>query len=58
VTLARLRREASAKSVARYLGECGLFAPLNYTVERVVLYSARESRGGGPYVVEAAYPLG
>ncbi|MCJ2033498.1 RNA 2',3'-cyclic phosphodiesterase [Methylobacterium sp. J-068] len=58
VTLARLRREASAKNVARYLGECGLFAPLNYTVERVVLYSARESRGGGPYVVEAAYPLG
>lgn len=58
VTLARLRREASASHVAHYLSESGLFTPFTYTVERVVLYSARESRGGGPYVVEAAYPLG
>jgi 2'-5' RNA ligase len=29
-----------------------------FTAERFVLYSARDSVGGGPYVVEAAYPLG
>jgi 2'-5' RNA ligase len=26
-------------------------------VERFVLYSSRDSVGGGPYVVEEAYPL-
>jgi 2'-5' RNA ligase len=44
--------------VAAYLGERGLFTPLTFMAERVALFSARESRGGGPYVVEAAYPLG
>jgi 2'-5' RNA ligase len=29
-----------------------------FTAERFVLYSAREGSGGGPYIVEAAYPLG
>ncbi|KQP73355.1 2'-5' RNA ligase [Methylobacterium sp. Leaf113] len=58
VTLARLRREAGAEDVAAYLGERGLFTSLTFTVERVALFSARESKGGGPYVVEAAYPLG
>jgi 2'-5' RNA ligase len=58
VTLARLRREAGAEDVAGYLGERGLFAPLTFTADRVALFSARESKGGGPYVVEAAYPLG
>ncbi|MGU3360197.1 RNA 2',3'-cyclic phosphodiesterase [Methylobacterium sp. M6A4_1b] len=57
VTLARLRREAGAEDVAAYLGERGLFTPLIFTAERVALFSARESKGGGPYVVEAAYPL-
>nr|WP_279292474.1 RNA 2',3'-cyclic phosphodiesterase [Methylobacterium goesingense] len=57
VTLARLRREAGAEDVAAYLGERGLFTPLTFTAERVALFSARESKGGGPYVVEAAYPL-
>ena len=28
-----------------------------FTVSRFVLYSSRNSVGGGPYVVEAAYPL-
>lgn len=58
VTLARLRREAGPEDVAAYLGERGLFTPLTVPVERVALFSARESKGGGPYVVEAAYPLG
>lgn len=58
VTLGRLRREATAPDVAHYLAECGLFTPLRFTVSRVALFSARESKGGGPYLVEAAYPLG
>ena len=57
VTLARLRREAGAPEVASYLAGAGLFPPLSFTATRVVLFSARESRGGGPYVVEASYPL-
>lgn len=57
VTLARLRREATAADVATYLAQVGLFARLRFTATRVALFSARESRGGGPYVVEAAYPL-
>lgn len=58
VTLSRLRREARAEDVAAYLSERGLFTPLTFRVDRVALFSARESTGGGPYVVEAAYPLG
>ncbi|ACA19788.1 2'-5' RNA ligase [Methylobacterium sp. 4-46] len=57
VTLARLRRQATREGVAQYLAEQGVFAPLAFTAERVVLYSSRDSVGGGPYVVEAAYPL-
>jgi hypothetical protein len=30
----------------------------SFVAERFVLYSARAGSGGGPYVVEAAYPLG
>jgi RNA 2',3'-cyclic 3'-phosphodiesterase len=29
-----------------------------FIAERFVLCSARDRTGGGPYVVEAAYPLG
>jgi RNA 2',3'-cyclic 3'-phosphodiesterase len=57
VTLARLRGVRQA-SVAGYLAaRGGLFAD-PFEAERFVLYSAREGSGGGPYVVEAAYPLG
>jgi 2'-5' RNA ligase len=58
VTLGRLRRDVTAPDVALYLEECGLFTPLRFTATRVALFSARDSTGGGPYVVEAAYPLG
>lgn len=58
VTLARLRREVKAPDVAAYLAEAGLFRSLTFTADRVALFSARESRGGGPYVVEAAYSFG
>ena len=58
VTLARLRGAGQA-GIANYLAmHSALLADL-FTAERFVLYSAREgSGGGGPYVVEAAYPLG
>jgi len=56
VTLARLRG-ASAGAVAAYLGTRGYFPPLRFAAERFVLYSSRDSVGGGPYIVEAEYPL-
>ncbi|KAA2237121.1 RNA 2',3'-cyclic phosphodiesterase [Salinarimonas soli] len=57
VTLARLRH-VSSPDVAAYLSLHGGGPKLAFTARRVALYSARESTGGGPYIVEAAYPLG
>jgi 2'-5' RNA ligase len=57
VTLARLR-DSSPIDVADYFAARGHFPKLTFTARRFVLYSARHSVGGGPYVVEAAYPLG
>jgi RNA 2',3'-cyclic 3'-phosphodiesterase len=56
VTLARLR-DSSSRQVADYLAARALIAPLPFAVSRFVLFSSRASVGGGPYVVEAAYPL-
>jgi len=56
VTLARLR-ESSSRQVAEYLSARALFGMLPFKVSRFVLFSSRASVGGGPYVVEAAYPL-
>jgi RNA 2',3'-cyclic 3'-phosphodiesterase len=56
VTLARLR-DSSSRQVADYLTTRALLAPLPFTVSRFVLFSSRASVGGGPYVIEAAYPL-
>jgi 2'-5' RNA ligase len=56
VTLARLR-ESSSRQVADYLSARGHFRSAPFSVSRFVLYSSRASTGGGPYVVEAAYPL-
>ena len=56
VTLARLRDTSSAE-VASYIAMHGQFPKLSFTADRFVLYSSRASVGGGPYVVEAAYPL-
>lgn len=56
VTLARLRGVKTA-TVARWLeGNGALFVP-PFPVTRFVLFSARESTGGGPYIVEDAFPL-
>lgn len=56
VTLARLRG-TSAADVARFIAEAGRFEPISFPVPRFVLYSSRDSVGGGPYVVEQSYPL-
>jgi 2'-5' RNA ligase len=56
VTLARLRG-ASPVSVAAYLGARGYFPSLQFTADEFVLYSSRSSVGGGPYILEAEYPL-
>ncbi|MCQ8781921.1 RNA 2',3'-cyclic phosphodiesterase [Mangrovibrevibacter kandeliae] len=56
VTLARLR-QPKVDDVARYLALRGGFRTPAFTVGRFVLYSSKDSVGGGPYVLEAAYPL-
>jgi RNA 2',3'-cyclic 3'-phosphodiesterase len=56
VTLARLR-ESSSRQVADYLTARAHYRSAWFEVSRFVLYSSRSSVGGGPYVVEADYPL-
>lgn len=56
VTLARLRG-TNALDAARFMAEAGRFEPLQFPVGRFVLFSSRDSVGGGPYVVEQSYPL-
>jgi 2'-5' RNA ligase len=56
VTLARLR-DVSAHRVADYLSSRGPYRSPSFQVSRFVLFSSKASVGGGPYVVEAAYPL-
>lgn len=56
ITLARLR-SASTLAVADYLSVRGYFPSRQFEATRFVLFSARESTGGGPYLVEAAYEL-
>ena len=56
VTLARLRN-SSPVDVAGYLSARGNFAAMPFRVGRFVLMSSRDSVGGGPYVVEEAWPL-
>jgi 2'-5' RNA ligase len=56
VTLARLR-DSSSHQVADYLAARGHYRSMPFQVSRFVLFSSRASVGGGPYVVEEAYPL-
>ena len=56
VTLARLR-DTSSRQVADFLSLRQPFRLPSFPVSRFVLYSSRDSVGGGPYVVEAEYPL-
>jgi 2'-5' RNA ligase len=57
VTLARLRNSGSM-DIASYLSARGNFSTMPFRVSRFVLMSSRDSVGGGPYVVEEAWPLG
>jgi 2'-5' RNA ligase len=56
VTLARLR-DSSSRQVAEYLTERAHYRSSSFEVSRFVLFSSRSSVGGGPYIIEAAYPL-
>ena len=56
VTLARLNRSARPEDVAMFLSGTAL-APVRFTAREVVLFSARASTGGGPYVAEAVFPF-
>lgn len=56
VTLARLRGTAP-EDLARFMAFAGRFDPLEFRAGRFVLFSSRDSVGGGPYLVEQAYPL-
>ncbi len=56
VTIARLKY-ASADVIARFLQRIGAFRSQPFLVGRFVLFSARPKVGGGPYVVEEAFPL-
>jgi len=56
VTLARLRG-VKGFDVANYLSLRGNFSTLPFRVERFVLFSSKDSVGGGPYVTEETYSL-
>ncbi len=56
VALARLGG-TSAEVIARVIAVSGRFQPLEFPVGRFVLFSSKDSVGGGPYLVEQAYPL-
>lgn len=57
VTLARLRKSSRA-SIAEYLSMHGYFPPVTFTANSFALYSSKGLEGGGPYRMEAEYPLG
>ncbi|WP_152046990.1 RNA 2',3'-cyclic phosphodiesterase [Aureimonas psammosilenae] len=56
VTLARLRQPKS-EEVARYLSGRGDFRSEPFRASRFVLFSSKDSVGGGPYLVEEAFEL-
>jgi 2'-5' RNA ligase len=56
VTLARVR-SGNARDIADYLTLRGGFFAEPFTIDRFVLFSSRNSVGGGPYIVEEAYDL-
>ena len=56
VALARLRG-VSAFEVAQFIAQAGRFMPLEFQVKRFVLFSSKDSVGGGPYLVEQSYRL-
>jgi len=56
VTLARLKG-VRVSDIAAYLALRGGFRTAPFGVGRFLLMSSRDSKGGGPYLVEESYPL-
>lgn len=56
VTLARLQH-TRPEAVARFLERGGAFRTELFVVEHFVLFSSKPQTGGGPYVIEEAFPL-
>ena len=56
VSLARLRG-TFPEDLARFMAFSGRFEALEFLVGRFVLFSSKDSVGGGPYLVEQTYPL-
>jgi 2'-5' RNA ligase len=56
VTLARIRSAGQADAAA-YLALRGDFKTAPFSIGRFVLLSSRDAKGGGPYIMEEAYPL-
>ncbi|AXS42084.1 RNA 2',3'-cyclic phosphodiesterase [Breoghania sp. L-A4] len=56
VTICRCKGSATA-DVARWLAMRGGFSAQPFIAGRFVLYSSKASTGGGPYLIEEAYPL-
>lgn len=56
VTIARLRN-TSSEAVNHYVSRHSLYRSRRFPVTRFALFSARPSRGGGPYAVEQVYDL-
>lgn len=57
LTICRLRGGTSPADVARWLSMRGGFQAPPFIAGRFVLFSSKASTGGGPYVIEEAYPL-
>ena len=56
MTLARLRG-TPVEAAAHYLGGIGAFRSEPFAVSQFVLLSSKPRVGGGPYVIEADFPL-
>jgi 2'-5' RNA ligase len=56
VTLARLDN-GPHRDIAHYLALRGGFVTGPFAIDRFVLFSSRDSVGGGPYLIEEEYPL-
>jgi RNA 2',3'-cyclic 3'-phosphodiesterase len=56
ITLARLKN-TKAEDAALYLTQRGLVVVPEFQASRFVMMSSRDSVGGGPYAIEAAYPF-
>ena len=56
VTVARVGRSRPV-DIGKFMMRAGFVFTDPFPVERFVLYSARDSVGGGPYLIEETYPL-